>query len=250
MRFRLIDGVAAATAALALGALSVTPTFAQDAPAASVRTEQTEATLAAGTAILAELSSGLDSKKANPGDKVTARTTEPLKSADSRTIIPRGAKLEGHVTMADARSKGSSLSVLGVQFDKAMLKDGTEIALSVVIQAMAPRQSSGPVGDEDSSPSTIGTTQTSPMSGGHTPPPNSPQTAEGGAPGNFPAAAGPRLDERSRGAVGMKGVSLDAQVVSGRGATIVSSNGKSVKLEDGTRLLLVVLEKKDEATTQ
>jgi hypothetical protein len=48
----------------------------------------------------------------------------------------------------------------------------------------------------------------------------------------------------------MKGVSLDAQVVSGRGATIVSSNGKSVKLEDGTRLLLVVLEKKDEATTQ
>ena len=46
--------------------------------------------------------------------------------------------------------------------------------------------------------------------------------------------------------MGMKGVSLDAQTVSGRVATIVSSNGKSVKLDDGTRLLIVVQEKKEE----
>ena len=36
----------------------------------------------------------------------------------------------------------------------------------------------------------------------------------------------------------------------GRGATVISSNGKSVKLDDGTRLLLVVQEKKGEAATQ
>jgi hypothetical protein len=233
---------------LCFGMVSATLAVAQDVASASARSEQTEAILAPGTAILAELNSGLDSKKAKPGDKVMARTTEALKSTDSRTIMPRGTKLEGRVTMAAARSKGESLSTLGIQFDKAELKDGTEIALNVVIQAMAPRDSSGPTGrDDDSSPRAIGTTQTSPMGGGHAPAPNgSPQTADaGGGPGNFPGASGPRLDERSQGVIGMKGVSLDSQVVSGRGATIISSNGKNVKLDDGTRLVLVVQEKKD-----
>jgi hypothetical protein len=250
MRFRYpTAAVVIPMVILCYAGVSVSPTVAQEA-----RSEQTEAILAGGTAILAELSSGLDSKKVKPGDKVTAHTTEPLKSADSRTIMPRGTKLEGRVTMAAARSKGESLSTLGIQFDKAELKDGTEIALNVVIQAMAPRQSSGPVGarDDDPSPQHIGTNQTSPMGGNHTPPPNSsPGTADGGgAPGNFPAAAGPRLDERSQGALGMKGIDLNAQTVSGRGATIISSNGKSVKLDDGTRLLLVAQEKKDEAAPQ
>jgi hypothetical protein len=237
---------------LCFGSVSATPAVAQDVASASARSEQTEAILAPGTAILAELNSGLDSKKAKPGDKVNARTTEPLKSTDSRTIMPKGTKLEGRVTMAAARSKGETLSTLGIQFDKAELKDGTEIALNVVIQAMASREFSGPAGDEESSPRAIGTNQTSPMGGGHAPPPNgTPQGADGGgAQGNSPAAAGPRLDERSQGAVGMKGISLDAQTVSGRGATIISSNGKNVKLDDGTRLLLVVQEKKAEETTQ
>jgi hypothetical protein len=245
MRFRSTTAaVVVPIVILCFAAGGASPAIAQEA-----RSEQTEAILAGGTAIMAELNSGLDSKKLKPEDKVTAHTTEALKSADSRTIMPRGTKLEGRVTMAAARSKGDNLSVLGIQFDKAELKDGTEIALNVVIQAMAPRESSAPMGrDDDSSPRAIGTTQTSPMGGGHVPPPNSsPQGADGGGgpQGNFPVASGPRLDERSQGALGMKGISLDAQTVSGRGATIVSSNGKNVKLDDGTRLLLVVQEKKD-----
>jgi hypothetical protein len=237
---------------LCFGVLDASPTVAQDVSSASARSEQAEAILAPGTAILAELNSGLDSKKLKAGDKVTAHVTDPMKSNDGRTIMARGTKLEGHVTQADARNKGGNASTLGIQFDKAELKDGTEIALNVVIQAMAPRQSSGPVGGEESSPRAIGTNQTSPMSGGHTPPPNSspPAADGGGAPGNFPTAAGPRLDERSQGAVGLKGITLDSQPVDGRAATIVSSNGKSVKLDDGTRLVLVVQEKKGEATTQ
>ena len=48
----------------------------------------------------------------------------------------------------------------------------------------------------------------------------------------------------------MKGISLDAQPADGRAATVISSNGKSVKLDDGTRLLLVVQDKKSEAPAQ
>jgi hypothetical protein len=248
MRVRI--SVAAVVSAAFFCTANVSPVSAQDSP--SARSEQTEAQLAAGTAILAELNSGLDSKKLKAGDAVTAHAIEPMKSADGRTIMPRGTKLEGRVTQADARNKGGNASTLGIQFDKATLKDGTEIALNVVIRAMAPREFSGPVGGgDDSSPRAIGTTQTSPMAGSHAPAPNSsPQTADmGGGSGNIPAGGGARLDERSQGAVGMKGITLDAQEANGRAATLISSNGKSVKLDEGTRVLLVVQEKK-EATPQ
>ena len=156
------------------------------------------------------------------------------------------------MTLADARSKGGSASTVGIQFDKAELKDGTEIALNVVIQAMAPRQS-GPMGGETTVPArNISGRIKRHRWGAVTRLPNSPQTADAGSrPGNFPAAAGPRLDERSqeRGR-DEEEITLDSLPVDGRAATIVSSNGKSVKLEDGTRLLLVVQEKKGEAATQ
>lgn len=246
MRIRttaLCVGTAAAALCFAMG--SSVPAFAQEA---SARSEQTEAQLAAGTAILAELTAGLDSKKLKAGDKVTAHTTEALKSGDGRTIIPRGAKLEGHVTQASARSKGESGSTLGIQFDKAILKEDVEISLNVAIRAMAPRDYSGPPPGE-AGPTSIGTNQTSPMAGAHAPVPNaSPQTGDTGGPaGNFPAAGEPRLNAHSQGAVGMKGITLDGAVVDGRPATVVSSNGKSVKLEEGTRILLVAEEKKGAA---
>jgi hypothetical protein len=250
MRFRILTTVAAA-AVVTLGGVSAAPLIAQDAPSSSARSEQTEAVLAPGSPILAELSSGLDSKKLKTGDKVTAHTSEAMRSNDGRTIMPRGTKLEGHITQAEARSKGGNASTLGIQFDKAILKDGGEIALDVVVRAIAPRQFSGPSPGE-AGPTTIGTNQTSPMSGGHAPPPNaSPQSADSdGAPGNYPEAQGPQLSTRSQGAVGMKGFTLDAQAVDGRAATSISSNGKSVKLDEGTRLLLVVQDKKSEAPEQ
>src|SRR4051794_33129852 len=118
------------TAAVAL------PGYAQ-APSPSENTG-TEGTLGPGMSINAELNSSLDSKKAKPGDPVTARATEPVKSSDGRAIIPKGAKLMGRVTEVKSRSKGDSESALGIQFDKAMLKDGQSVALSnVAIQAIA-----------------------------------------------------------------------------------------------------------------
>src|SRR6201995_2347432 len=216
----LIVGVVAA--GICFCAVSATVAFAQVEPAAAVRNEQAEATLAAGSTIFAELNAGLDSKKLKAGDAIAAHATEALKSSDGRTIIPRGAKLEGHVTQADARSKGGSASTLGIQFDKAILKDGGEIALNVAIQAIAPRQfSDGP--KDEPGPTSIGTNQTSPMSGGHAPAQTgAPQGADGSAAaGNSAGLTGPRLDARSRGAVGMKGITLDGAVVEGRAATVV-----------------------------
>src|SRR5215475_13090699 len=96
---------------------------------------QGSANLASGTAANAVLSQSIDAKKNKPGDPVTARTTEATKS-DGKVVIPKGAKLVGHVTEAKARTKGQSESTLGVVFDKAVLKSGEEVPLNMTVQAI------------------------------------------------------------------------------------------------------------------
>ena len=225
---------------LLAGGVAISPAAAQEAGSAA--SGRTEVTLAGGTPILVELNNGVDSKKAKVGDAIVAHTTAALKSTDDRTILPKGAKIEGHITQADAKSKGGTESALGIQFDKAFMKDGGEIPLSVVIQAIgAPANFSG-AGDASSlpSPSNTGTTQTSPMATAHMPPPTAQEA--GGAPADAGAAAAssPRLDGKSRGAIGLRGITLNDEPANNRPATVVVSNGKTVHLDGGTQLLLVV----------
>src|SRR5260221_6983664 len=102
----------------------------------AVQTNGSNATIADGTAINAALSAPVDSKKAKTGDEVTARTTEAVK-AQGKTVVPKGAKLVGHVTRASARSRGDAESALGIALDKAILKNGQEVGLNGSIQALA-----------------------------------------------------------------------------------------------------------------
>src|SRR5260221_1146018 len=116
--------------------------------AASAQNGQASGSLASGTTLNAALSTPVDSKKCKPGDAVNGRTTEAVKS-EGKTVIPKGAKLVGHVTQASARAKGESESALGIVFDKAILKNGQEIPLSAGIQALAAAQSSASTAGSD-----------------------------------------------------------------------------------------------------
>src|SRR5215471_10784813 len=126
--------------ALAIAAFSFASAAAQTTPPTPTPAESnpTDGLLTSGTVINAKLNSSVDSKKAKPGAQVTAETTEPVKSADGRTVLPKGSKLTGHVTQASARNKDQGQAALGIQFDKAKLKDGQEMALTNIrIQALA-----------------------------------------------------------------------------------------------------------------
>lgn len=223
------------SASLVVGAFAPL-VFGQDATGATGRTE---ASLAPGSAIPVELNSGIDSKKAKAGDTITAHTTESLKSTDDRLILPKGAKIEGHITQATARGRGGNESALGIQFDKALLKDGGEIPLNVIIQALAaPVSFSAP--SDLGRPQSAGTTQTSPMR--NAPPPTAPSAQPplaGSEPDANPVASQP-LDAKSRGVIGLHGLTLNAEPANNRPASVVVSNGKSVHLDGGTRMLLVV----------
>lgn len=229
------------------------PVCAQDGVAG--RSGETPASLAPGMAIYADLNSGLDSKKLKPGDAVTAHTIEAVRSSDARTILPRGTKLVGHIALASAKSKGDPQSALGLAFDKAILKDGGEVALTVRIQAMAAPISYGVAAASDAGPpqstTSMGTTQTSPMSSstsaGRTGPP--PSTPPPGVPaGSDPG--GPVLGPSSRGMLGMRGLTLTTAPMENLLVSTVSSEGKNVHLDGGTRMLLVTQANAPETPTQ
>jgi hypothetical protein len=217
---------------------------------AAVATAQTEpgaVALPSGTAVNAELNSSVDSKKAKVGDKVEAHTTEEIKYA-GKIIVPKGARLEGHVTETTARSKGDNGSTLAIQFDKAIAKKGEEIPLNVAILAIAAPQSdfsAGSPGSGSDSRSGGGapTANGSPMGTSHTP------TATPGTP-NYPGAAdgtmgssgAAQLSAKSRGVYGLSDLKLMVASAGASQTTIIVSSGKNVHLDSGTRLLLVAPE--------
>jgi hypothetical protein len=216
-------------------------------PNIPVQSETSAASLPGGTALNAELNSSVDSKKAKIGDKVAAHTTEEFKYA-GKTIIPLGTKLEGHVTEATARSKGDSGSTLAIQFDKAIAKKGEEIPLNVSILAIAAPQSdfsggapgSGAPASGGGAPAAAG----SPMGTSHSPAatPGTTSNPGGGADSTMGPNGSAQLSAKSRGVYGLGDLKLMA-TSSGAGQTIViTSSGKNVHLDGGTRFLLVVPE--------
>jgi hypothetical protein len=226
--------------ALAAGVLARV-SLAQEGTAG--RSGQGEASLAPGTPVYAELNSGLDSKKAKSGDAISAHTTDAVKSADGRTILPRGTKVTGHVAQVAARSKGDGQSTLGITFDKAILKSGEEVPIYARVQAIAaPVSFSGGDLNASPSPANTGTTQTSPMAGNRAPQAPSatadPAVTRGGVP-DAGEPAQPGLSPNSRGVVGLRGLTLATAPVDNMLVSTVSSDGKSVRLDSGTRLLLV-----------
>ena len=229
---------------------------ASGAPHAQSRTQAAanSASLTSGTTLNAELSASIDSKKAKAGDPVVAHVTDTVK-AGGETVIPKGAKLVGHVTQAAARGKGDSDSALGIQFDKVVLKNGQEIPLSVWIRAIAAQPRSvyqpGPeqntlAGTPGAGPSPMGSARST--TGG---PPAAAAPPMGASTDTAPAdqtrdAAGGlnatgQLNSSSRGVFGLDGVHLATDASNSAQGSLITSSGKNVRLDSGTRLLLVVL---------
>lgn len=219
---------------------------------ASAQNGQANASLASGTAFNAALSSPVDSKKCKPGDAVAAHTTEAVK-AEGRTVIPKGSKLVGHVTQASARANGEAESALGIVFDKAVLKNGPEIPLNVAIQALASAENGASAAGADidsfgglgasaaGSGAGAGRGALGGVAGVAV---NSTANAAGSVAGASKGAVGGlnaagQLTSNSQGVFGLNGLSLSAAASNATQGTVITSAGKNVHLDSGTRMLLV-----------
>jgi hypothetical protein len=226
---------------------SDSPAWQQSGASAPAPTSQ----LQGGSLIYAELSKSIDSKKAKVGDPVVAKVTQAVLS-HGKIVIPKNTKIIGHLTAAKARSKEQPQAQLGIVFDRAELKDGSQVPLgSVTIQALA----SAFFLDQPSSTAANGTGGSADISGM----PNSRSGANMGGIGSPPMAGSPypsntgsssadptsgtgtgapntggQLNAGSRGVSGMPGVRLEPQPQGG----MVSVEGKNLKLDSGTQLVL------------
>ena len=233
------------------------------------------ASLASGSTLNATLSAPVDSKKCKPGDPVMARSTEPGKSkGNTKSEFPKGTKFVGHVTQASSRAKGDSESALGIVFDKAILKNGEEVPVNFAIQAMAAAQSSAAFADSgvdtmgsmggsmagsgaaagrgalggvtSSAGGAVGTVtntaaRTEGAAGGAV---NATANAAGnvagasrGAVGGFNTAG--QFTSNSQGVFGLNGLNLSSAASNSAQGSVITSAGKNVHLDSGTRLLLV-----------
>ena len=81
---------------------------------------------------------GLDSKKLKEGDAIVCTTIAPVRLG-SGMLIPTGAKVFGHITVAKARSKGDPDSSLAMTFDKIQVSSSREIDMKGTLLAVAPK---------------------------------------------------------------------------------------------------------------
>lgn len=219
---------AAATCLFAAGAVAQTPAAGSAAGPQSG--------LSNGTTLQAELTKSVDVKKAKAGDEITAKATQDVK-ADGKVVVNKGSKLVGHITETQAKGKDSE-SKLGVVFDKAVLKNGQEVAFNgVIVSFAAPVEAPPTVGGVERGTAGDGRTRVGPSPYSTTMGAPSAAPAEMGAPAGANGSAAP--NPAAGGLVGMEGVAMNATAA----GSVFHSSSKNIKLENGAQIVLQVATK-------
>jgi hypothetical protein len=230
------------------------------------------AQLAGDSSVNAVLTRPVDSRKSKPGDPVSARTTQPSRTDDGRSI-PKGSTLVGHVSEARARGDGQTDSAVGIVFDKAVTRDGRQIPLrNVGIRALAAAEGAASGSFANGGMATgaggMGAGIGAPRGGGGGGLVGRTSGAVGGAVGGGLGAAGGAsgatgslagsagaalqggpgavgglgasglMTAESAGVFGLRDLSLATAGSSATQGSVVTSSGKSVHLDQGTRMLL------------
>jgi hypothetical protein len=175
------------------------------------------------------LNKGLNSKSATVGQTFVVKTVDPLRLSNG-SVIPADSNVNGHVLQSTARATGAQESTLTLTFDTLQPK-GSDKPLPIrgIVQAItgpAPTTGLAPV---------VGDMSRESVGGG----PTGARMPSDQLHGNASVGGGgTELNEGSTGAVGLKGITLTAAPVNGVDGSMFYSADKSVKLEDGSRVML------------
>ncbi|MFZ0922177.1 MAG: hypothetical protein WA020_03895, partial [Candidatus Acidiferrales bacterium] len=123
------------------GTATAAAASATSSTSASASAGPESAGLSSNTSVNAELVGTVDARKCQPGQEITAKTTQDVKE-NGRVVLRKGTRLVGHVTQAQTRSKENAESSIGIAFDEAVMKDGTHVPFHAGIQALAESQAS------------------------------------------------------------------------------------------------------------
>lgn len=129
----------------------------------------------------AELKDSINAKKVKQGQAIRAKLEENVKLSDGREL-GRDTMLEGHVDQVQPSVKRSDSTVV-VTFDKARLKDGTELPIKATLLSIWEAVSNPMAGQMAAPPASLPGTQ---MTTGGPPPPPSHNAAGMGGDGHTP----------------------------------------------------------------
>jgi hypothetical protein len=210
----------------------------------------------------------VEARKNKPGDEVIAIAAENVKSG-VQIVIPKGSKIVGHVTEARAKTnaKDESESVVGIVFDRAVLKDGRAVALAVLIQALAGPEPASAAGMQDTrrmadanrdavvavpvqgAPSQFtGKDEITGAATGATAPPLDSLGDKTGANGSTGGVSSGRpasgsLNSGSHGVIGIRGLALQSEIAGPTQGSLIVSQSRNVRLDSGTQMMLRVKER-------
>jgi hypothetical protein len=205
--------------------------------------------LSAGTAINASLIEAIDSEKSKPGDPVSALVTESVVYQRS-VLVPKGSRIVGRVVRTGA--DGEESSAVFVEFDRVILKNGQEALLNAGIQALAaptaaPTIPSRKDYEESWIAGTVAHEPVVPAKPGTVVVPSTYTTPRRSAVPDLPAQKiEGGLDRQgkftpdSKGAFGEPNLRIFTPVSEGSHGTVLLGHKKSLRLESGTHLLIVV----------
>lgn len=226
--------------------------FAQASPQQSTNAAENapaDSELLAKSTICAELMKSVDVKKVKPGDPIAARVTLAV-LARGKVVIPNGTKITGQITEVKLRSHGKGESELGILFNRAVLRDGSELQLALTVQAIgrasvSPADAGYPEAYGASAHDTrVSSTAPAPTTRTTGLPPPRPQTSDTPQPASPNAnpqdPRRPILDAGSHGVVGLRDLTLTESPDATRGSTVTSQK-RNVKLEGGTEMILRVI---------
>jgi hypothetical protein len=173
----------------------------------------------------ATLLTSIDVQKNKVGDEVTARTGEAVKE-DGRIVVPKGAKLIGHVVEAKAHTDDHPASELVLTFDRVVTRGGKEIPLAASIASISRAQ--GIAAPSNMQQGDMGV-PASAAAGAAT-------AAKQGHSSGSPAAPPPPTGRGEHAGPANGAFTLRQQA----GRTVISSNTGNVRLSSGTQLLMQI----------
>ncbi len=204
-------------------------------------TQPEPARIATGSVIPAELTKTVDAKKAKTGDEVIAKVTQDLRDISGAVVVPKDTRVFGHVTEAQPRNKVQKESQLGIEFDKAVLKNGTPMTIPMSIQAIvAPPTPNNGQSSQTTHPAgqPIQNTSSASGAGGGRVIANMPTVDDSGSTASSSGSDRPPITGNTKGVIGIPNLSLAAPNASQ--GSVMTSEKNNVKLDEGTLLLLRV----------
>jgi hypothetical protein len=204
------------------------------------------APMGVGTAFNASLDEALDTRHTKAGDPVVAEAAEDV-SYQRSVIFPKGTKIVGHIVKVTSSGKGRPGSAIFIQFDKAVMKDGQEIMLNAGIQALAVTPVTATSNAKPATGTNTASADNTDSATDDTVVPTNYQTPESVNIPTPPAVAAQGefnsnglFTSDSKGAFGRPDLKVYTPTSEGSHGTVILSSKKTLHLDPGTHLLLVV----------